>query len=226
MNHQRHAAVRAIDRAGALAAEDRGRETAAVQQDQRLLPPVEPKWIASRSARLRITSGPSRGVLFAHVDDGDCGQRPVEDAALEDHALVFARHRVVIALHRRRRRSEDDERARPLTADDGDVAAVVARALVLLVRGVVLLVDDNQADLFERREDGRPRADDDVDVAAADALPLIVTLAVGEAAVLDGDALAERLAEKQPRRRASGRFPARASEPGGRDARTSAARRR
>ena len=61
----------------------------------------------------------------------------------------------------------------------------------------MLLVDDDQADVLERREHRRARADDDVDVAAADALPLVVALAVGEAAVLDGDALAERLAEQR-----------------------------
>ena len=61
----------------------------------------------------------------------------------------------------------------------------------------MLLVDHDQADVLERREHGRPRADDDVDVAAADALPLIVALAVGEAAVLDGDALAECLPEQE-----------------------------
>ncbi len=47
----------------------------------------------------------------------------------------------------------------------------------------------------ERRKHGRTRADDDVDVAAADAMPLIVALAVGEAAVLNGHPLAERAAE-------------------------------
>ena len=57
----------------------------------------------------------------------------------------------------------------------------------------MLLVDDDQADVGERREHRRPRADDDVDVAAADALPLIVALAVGEPAVLNRDAIAERL---------------------------------
>ena len=61
----------------------------------------------------------------------------------------------------------------------------------------MLLVDDDQAEPLERREDRRPRADDDVDVAAADALPLIVALAVGQAAVLDRDAVAERLAEQR-----------------------------
>ena len=38
-------------------------------------------------------------------------------------------------------------------------------------------------------------------VAAADPLPLIVALAVGQAAVLDGDAVAERLAEQRGDRR-------------------------
>ncbi len=37
--------------------------------------------------------------------------------------------------------------------------------------------------------------DDDVDVAAPDALPLVVALAVGQAAVLDGHAIAEPRAE-------------------------------
>ena len=55
----------------------------------------------------------------------------------------------------------------------------------------MLLVDDDQAEPVERREHRRARADDDVDLAAAHAVPLVVPLAVGEAAVLDGDAVAE-----------------------------------
>src|SRR5207237_1748272 len=98
-------------------------------------------------------------------------------------------------------RAEDDERTGAPAADDRDVAPVVARNLLLLVRRVVLLVDDDEADALERRKDGRARADDDVDVAAADALPLIVALAVAEAAVLNGDAVAERRAEERGRRR-------------------------
>ena len=44
----------------------------------------------------------------------------------------------------------------------------------------MLLVDDHEPEAGERREHGGARADDDVDVAAADALPLIVALAVRE----------------------------------------------
>ena len=49
----------------------------------------------------------------------------------------------------------------------------------------------------ERREHRRARADHDVDVAAADAVPLIVALAVRQAAVLDRDRRAEPRAEQR-----------------------------
>src|SRR5439155_19151531 len=196
---ERDAAVRAIDRAGALAAEYGGCEAAAVEQHERLLSPVQPRpnGIAQRAAENHIRA--FGGVLLAHVDNGHGSQRSIEDAPLQHHALVLAGHRIVVRLPRRRRRSEDDERAGALRADNGDVAAVVARDLFLLVRAVVLLVDDDEADALERREDRGSRADDDVHVAAADALPLVVSLAVGEAAVLDGDAVAEGLAEERGR---------------------------
>jgi hypothetical protein len=72
----------------------------------------------------------------------------------------------------------------------GDVPRVISRRLLLLVRRVVLLVDDDEAETLDRREHGGARADDDIHQAAADALPLIVALPVGEPAVLAGPALA------------------------------------
>ena len=64
----------------------------------------------------------------------------------------------------------------------------------------MLLVDDDHADTCERREHRRPRPDDDVDGAAADAMPLIVALAVGQPAVLDGHAVAECAAKERSHR--------------------------
>ncbi len=55
----------------------------------------------------------------------------------------------------------------------------------------MLLVDDDEPNRAERREDGRAGADDHVDLAAPDAMPLIVALAIGQAAVLDGHPLAD-----------------------------------
>ena len=64
----------------------------------------------------------------------------------------------------------------------------------------MLLVDDHQAQRSHRREHRRAGADDNVHVTAADALPLIVAFAVGESAVLDGDALAKGGAEERRNR--------------------------
>ena len=90
----------------------------------------------------------------------------------------------------------------------------------------MLLVDDDQPERSQRREHRRPRADDDVDVAAADALPLVVALAVGEPAVLDRHAVAERARGMPPRRPASARSPGPAAARRGPAPRTARARRR
>ncbi len=52
----------------------------------------------------------------------------------------------------------------------------------------MLLVDDDEADVFERGENGRAGSDDDAGVAVVDAVPFVVPLALREMAVQDGDA--------------------------------------
>src|SRR5437762_2393335 len=64
------------------------------------------------------------------------------------------------------------------------------------------LVDEDDAEALERHEKRGARADGDVDLAAPRAPPLVEALARGEAAVEDGDALAETLLE--PRREDGG----------------------
>ena len=73
---------------------------------------------------------------------------------------------------------------------------MIARQVVLLVRRVVLFVDDDEPDLFEWGEHRGARAHDDGDFTAPDAVPLVVTLAVGKAAVLDGDLPREAISKK------------------------------
>jgi hypothetical protein len=196
VDHQRHAAVRTIDRAGALPAEHRGREPAPVEQHQRLLAAFQarPDCVHERAAQDHVRTG--RGEFLAHVDDHHRGQWTTEDPALQDDPLVLAAHRAVVALHRRRRRPEHHQRTGLLAAHNRKIASVVSRALVLLVRGIVLLVYDNQAELRQRREDGGPRPDDRVDVAAADPLPLVVALAGREAAVLNSNPVAEAVTKR------------------------------
>ena len=56
---------------------------------------------------------------------------------------------------------------------------MVARGLLLLVRVLVFLVHDDEAERFDRRKNCRTRADDDARTALADFVPFIVTFAGG-----------------------------------------------
>ena len=60
---------------------------------------------------------------------------------------------------------------------------MVARRRVLLVAGLVLLVDDDEAEraVRDRREDRAARADDDIGAALGEERPLLVALRLGEA---------------------------------------------
>ena len=106
-------------------------------------------------------------------------------------ARVLALRGVLPALERRRGRAEHDHRAGELGAHHGDVARVVARRFFLLVALVVLLVDEDQAEIGRGREDRRARADDDGRIAATDAPPLLAALFGRERGVQQRDALPE-----------------------------------
>ena len=67
------------------------------------------------------------------------------------------------------------------------VAGLQARRPVALVGPLVLLVDDDQAELGERRQDGQAGADDDVDRAGPDPPPLVGPFAVTQPGVEQGD---------------------------------------
>ena len=95
------------------------------------------------------------------------------------------------ALRSRGRAAVDDRRALESRALGGDGACVVARVGLLLVRGIVLLVDADQADVPHRREDRRAGADHDAGLAARDPLSLVPPLGVGQAGVEQRDRVAE-----------------------------------
>jgi hypothetical protein len=79
-----------------------------------------------------------------------------------------------------------------LAADDGHVAGVVAGGFLLLVGVLVFLVDDDEAERFDRGEDGGAGADDDAGAALADLVPFVMAFAGREVAVQDGDERAQR----------------------------------
>src|SRR4029079_472078 len=61
-----------------------------------------------------------------------------------------------------RRRGEDDGEFAERAIDDGHVARVVGNAVLLLVCPLMLLIDDDEAELGPRQEQGRTRADDNL----------------------------------------------------------------
>ncbi len=76
-------------------------------------------------------------------------------------------------------------------ADEREVAGVVARRELLLVGGVLLLVDHDQAEVGDRREQGRAGAEHHARLAAAHPLPLLVALADAHPRMQDGEVIAE-----------------------------------
>ena len=197
VHRQRHAAVGAIERRAALAAEHGRGQPAPVQQHQCLLAAIQASChgLSQRAAQNDVRA--FLRVLAAHVDNRHRRQRPVQNAPLHHDSLVAAGQSVLVRLERRRRRSEDDERAGALSAHDRHVAPVIAGGFLLFVRRVVFLVHHNQAKPLDRREHGRTRPDDDIDLASADALPLIMALAVRQSAVLNRDPRPEPPAKRQ-----------------------------
>ena len=111
----------------------------------------------------------------------------------EQRQVAPARERK--GAHARRGAGQQQCSPLPLAAHARQLARVVARRVVRDVAALVLLVDDDEAHVLQRRKDRRARADDHAHLAPADAPPLVVTLARGQARVQHRGVLAKARAE-------------------------------
>ncbi len=182
MQRERHRAVRAHGLLAALAAEEARGVAPPVQEDEALLAPGEPggEGVAQGRAEDGVASGLEHG---PPVHDLDPREALRADATREEEPLVLAPQRVRVRLHGGRGRAQHHRAGLEARAHHRDVASVVPRALVLLVGPVVLLVDDDQPQVGNRREHRGAGAHDDPRVALPDAPPLIVPLPRRELAV-------------------------------------------
>ena len=96
-----------------------------------------------------------------HVDEMQIGQRRVAKTGRQVDGAVAAEIAVDPAFDRRRRRHEHDRKIADAGAHHGHVAGIVEDAVFLLVGRVMLLVDDDQAEIFERQEQRRAGAGND-----------------------------------------------------------------
>jgi len=90
------------------------------------------------------------------------GRRARVGAVRQIEALVAALLRVGERLERRGGRAEDHRHPARVRTHHRNVARVVAHAILLLVRAVVLLVDHDEREPRQRREDREPRAEHEV----------------------------------------------------------------
>src|SRR5262249_1389408 len=119
---------------------------------QHLLASLEP--ILNRGGQLAADHdiGPLVRVFSSHVYEPDGSKGSVANPTFEPYPDVLPRRGMLITLHRRRRRPENDEGAFRTRQPKGDVPAVISRRLFLLVRAVVLFVDNHKAEPIDGSE--------------------------------------------------------------------------
>ena len=137
----------------------------------------------------------------AEVNDLDLRQRAAADAIGQRQQRVLAVLRVLPRLQTRRRAAEDADGTGLARAHDRNFARVIARRLSLFVRRLMLFIDDDRAEIIERGEHRRPRADGDALRPIAQREPGVVALAVAEGGMEHRDLIAEDGAESVDRLR-------------------------
>ena len=127
----------------------------------------------------------------AHICNQHIRQPGAEEALDQPEHRVFALFCAVIRLDRGGRRAEHEQRVLLGDAVFRHVARMVARRLLGAVRAVLLLVDNEHAEVFHRREHRRARADHDARAAGFDLFEAVIPLAYGQGRVHDRDLVPE-----------------------------------
>ena len=137
------AAARATGLPAARRAEERQRKPAPIDEDERLFAAIEPRRERRHRAARRCLRAPMASRL--RHEHGSRGRRAGVTARRGNLSQTIARLlRMDERLERRRCAAEHDGNVALPRAPDGDVAAVIANAVLLLERGIVFFVDDDE----------------------------------------------------------------------------------
>ncbi len=180
MRDQPRTATRAARLPRARDTFERRREPAPVHEYERLLAAMQP--LGDRAEQCGRQAVPNTFATRRH-EPHDRRQRSRIRATFEHQALVAARVGVHEALERWRGAAEHDAHAPPLAAPERRIARVIAHRVLLLVRAVVLLVDDDEVEPRHRGEDRQPRAEHDIGRAFRSLAPIRNPLAFGKPAM-------------------------------------------
>ncbi len=182
-------AVRAVLDPAAAAALDEIRVPPAVEEDDRLLAPLEAP--LERGEQLRRQDLPPP----PHVDDLDARHLETSGTRAEREVTHLARAGRLVRFERGRGGPEKEHRSLAIGPEARRPHRVVARLVFLLERGVLLLVDDDDAETGDRREHRRAGADDHADLAARRRAPDDRALGAGDPRMEHRDGVPEPPAE-------------------------------
>ena len=143
MKSERHAAVRAVARFATIAAQQRSGKSAPVQKQNRLLAFLE----ASGHRRSQFVGENRQPFLFSsflpQIDNANQRHLAVVHPLGQANELILLARGVEIAFQRWRGGAEDDGAFLDIRAYDCDIARVIARRFLLLIRIFVFFIDDD-----------------------------------------------------------------------------------
>ena len=182
----------------AVSAEENRRPPASLHEEDHLLTAIN--GLAEQLAETAREKGAALltrfGRLAAEIDQLDLGQlttrHPAGQPQMPGETALDQRR----GLHRGGCGGKNHRHPEVLRRHQGKVAGVVARRILLFVRGVVLLVDHDQTEVLERREKRRAGADHDLRPAFANPLPLPPAITFGEGGMEDRGLRTEALLDR------------------------------
>ena len=113
---------------------------------------------------------------------------------------------LIEGFHRRSRRCQQQQRLMAVTARTGDVPRMIPRRLLGSIGSLLLLVNHNQPNLFQRRKHRRAGTHHHICQALLDAPVLVGALCHGQSAVQHRHPLTKSAAEQPDRLRREGNF--------------------
>ena len=152
------------------------------KQGRRIAPPVQEHDHLAAALQMALNRAHGRlrqpliARMFAQIHQVHGGRmrraRPLRQLVPQVASLCG----IVQGLERGRRGPQDYGNLRALRAQHGQIAGRVMKSLLLLVGGVVLLIDHDEAQALERGEHRRARADDDACYTCVRGAPRVAAL--------------------------------------------------
>ena len=173
-----------------FAAQQHSCAAAPVEKENALLPAIDVfcKLCAQRMTDRGLVPLPQ---LLPHIGNVHFRQRQIIESLVKGKHLIAPAFCGIGRFDRRRCRTEQQQRVILRAAELGNVARVIARRIFRLVACLLLLVEDNEADVRQRRKHSAACAKHNMHLAAADTLPLVVAFCERQRAVQHRNIIAE-----------------------------------